>query len=139
MPPHAAAPPRAVLLLAAALLAAAPSAGAQPYASTRCPVPAGVDGYAVAVRAAAGARVDERFAAALADAAARRWEVPAPGRSRLPGVDGSLARLRTPEPLWADDWSPRARHTARLAVTLYRDGRAPSVAVTQASGDRAPS
>jgi outer membrane biosynthesis protein TonB len=97
-----------------------------------CPVPETVRGYPVTVRGAEG-----EYALALANAAARRWEVPSRRRANFQGLGQVLRnRIVPPEPRWADDWFPRAQHVARLAVTLYRDGREPAVSIERPSGDR---
>jgi hypothetical protein len=122
----------------ALLLAAAPARAQDesPYHAARCPVPAGVEGYPVTVRTADGARLDSAFAAALVDAVTRRWEPPSP-RRREYDVPGRVQRIDPPEPLWPDDWSPRAGHRARVAMTLYLDGRqAPALSILEGSGDR---
>jgi hypothetical protein len=101
------------------------------YHTEACPVPENVRGYPVSVRGADGA-----YAQALAEAAARRWEVPSRRRGTFQGLGRVRNRIVPPEPRWADDWFPRAQHVARLAVTLYRDGREPAVTVEKSSGDR---
>jgi hypothetical protein len=110
-----------------------PGAAAQEasYHTQACPVPATVRGYPVTVRGAEGP-----YAMALANAAARRWEVPSRRRATFPGLAQVRNRIVPPEPRWADDWFPRAQHVARLAVTLYRDGREPAVSIERPSGDR---
>jgi hypothetical protein len=106
------------------------------FHSPSCPVPAEVRGYPVTVVRVDGAPLDSAYAAALADAVARRWETPSPGRGRHPGLGRVANRVHTPEPLWADDWVPEDRHTARIAATLHRDGGVRAVVVEAASGDR---
>ncbi|HKP74847.1 MAG TPA: hypothetical protein VJT67_04855 [Longimicrobiaceae bacterium] len=96
-----------------------------------CPIPETVRGYPVTVRGA-----DGEYALALAHAAARRWEVPSRRRATFQGLGQVRNRIVPPEPRWADDWFPRAQHVARLAVTLYRDGREPAVSIERPSGDR---
>jgi hypothetical protein len=73
---------------------------------------------------------------ALAEAAARRWEVPSRRRASFQGLGEVRNRIVPPEPRWADDWFPGAEHVARLEATLYRDGREPAVRVERPSGDR---
>lgn len=115
--------------------AAHPQAGAASQAAT-CPVPAGVDGYPVAVEAPGVPEVGPDHLARLADAVARRWETPSPGRRQYAGLLHRVRRLRTPAPLWTDDWSPDDRHVASLAATLHRDGRVGAVTVLTRTGDR---
>lgn len=79
--------------------------------------------------------MDSSFAAALAEAVARRWLVPSPRRRDHVSPGERISRIVPPEPLWADDWLPTALHVARISATLYRDGRRPSARVTRASGD----
>jgi hypothetical protein len=133
--------PRRLLPLSAALaamLAIAPvRAQESPFVSRTCPVPAGMQGYPVWVRAADGAALDSAYARSLADAAARRWEPPSPRRRTFPGLDRLRERIQPPEPRWPDDWRPQARHAARVEVTLRRGARPGEARVTAASGDRA--
>ena len=68
---------------------------------------------------------------ALAEAVERRWEVPSPRRREHVAPDERLSRIVPPEPRWADDWFPTARHAARISATFYRDGRRPSARVAQ--------
>lgn len=129
--------PRLVPCAVAALVVgfAAPCVAAaqeSPFHTETCPIPANVRGYPVSVRGAEGA-----YAMALAEAAARRWEVPSRRRANIQGLGQVRNRIATPEPRWADDWFPRPQHVARLAVTLHRDGREPTVTVERQSGDRA--
>lgn len=119
---------------AAPLGAQAPEAS--PFQSPTCPVPAAVQGYPLTVRATGGPALDAAYATALASAAARRWETPSRARSRFPGAGRASVRLATPEPLWADDWSPGARHVARIAATLHRGGRVSRFEILQGTGDR---
>jgi hypothetical protein len=129
--------------LSAALLVALCHTGARAqedagsvFHTADCPVPANVRGYPVSVRSAGAEALAPTFAAALAEAAARRWEVPSRRRATFAGLAEVQGRIVPPEPRWANDWFPGAEHVARLAVTLYRDGREPSVQVVRASGDR---
>jgi hypothetical protein len=124
------------LLLFIASGAFAQDDGASAFHTAVCPVPAAVRGYPVAVRSAGADAPDPAFAAALAEAAARRWEVPSRRRASFPGLAQVRGRIVPPEPRWADDWFPGAEHVARLAVTLYRDAREPAVQVLRPSGDR---
>ncbi len=109
--------------------------GASPFHTAACPVPDGVQEYPVTVRYSDSARVDSSWAAALAEAVARRWEVPSPRRREHVSPGERLSRIVPPEPRWADDWFPTARHVARISATLYRDGRRPAARVVQPSGD----
>jgi hypothetical protein len=122
--------------LAAVTLAAAQARAQSPYQTSTCPLPADVQGYPVTVRADGSTAVDSAFARALADAVARRWEVPSQRRSGFGNLGSVHGRIVPPEPRWADDWSPGAEHTARMAVTFYRDGRAAAARVVRGSGDR---
>ena len=137
------APVRLPLVVAGVLLglAAGGPAGAQAretrFHTERCPVPVGVVGYPVTVRAADGAPLDGTYARALADAVARRWEPPSAGRGRHPGVERVHSRIYTPEPRWPDDWAPTERHVARLTVTLGRGGRARNIVWGEMTADRA--
>jgi hypothetical protein len=129
--------PRRVTRTVAAIIVgiAAPGLAAaqeSPFHTETCPIPPNVRGYPVSVRGAEGA-----YAMALAEAAARRWEVPSRRRASIQGLGQVRNRIVPPEPRWADDWFPRAQHVARLAVTLHRDGREPTVATERQSGDRA--
>lgn len=129
---------RHVLFTAACLLAAAPAAApAQdvPFTSATCPVPAGVTGYPVWVRAE-GAEVDSAYLHALASALARRWEPPSPRRGTFPGLERLRNRLQPPEPRMPDDWTPQARHTARVQATLAAGRRPGDPRIVQGSGDR---
>jgi hypothetical protein len=129
---------RRVLFTAACLLAATPAAApAQdaPFGSASCPVPAGVPGYPMWVRAE-GAEVDSVYLHALAGALARRWEPPSPRRGTFPGLERLRNRLQPPEPRMPDDWAPEARHTARVQATLSARGRPGEPRIVQGSGDR---
>lgn len=127
---------RPTLAAAAAVLVLSTAGAAQSaqadYHTDRCPIPETVRGYPVTVHGGG----DRAWAMALAEAVARRWEVPSRRRATFQGLGQVRNRVVTPEPRWADDWFPQAQHVARLAVTLYRDGRAPAVAVERPSGDR---
>lgn len=122
--------------LGVALLAASP-AGAQdsPFQARSCPVPQGMLGYPVWVRAADGTTLDSAYAHAVADAVARRWEPPSPRRRTIRGQGRLRDRLQPPEPRFPDDWRPQAEHVARTEVTLRRRGR-PDVRVAAPSPDR---
>lgn len=109
---------------------------ASPFRSPTCPVPDAVRGYPLTVRAAGDAALDSAYVAGVARAMANRWETPSRARSRFPGARRAAGRLVTPEPLWADDWAPEARHVARIAGTLHRDGRVTRFEILEASGDR---
>lgn len=123
-----------LLAVASRAIHAQASAGAG-FHTDACPVPADVRGYPVGVRGGTGA-LEPAYAMALAEAAARRWEVPSRRRASFSGLAQVRNRIVPPEPRWADDWFPGAEHVARLAVTLYRDGREPAVRVERPSGDR---
>ena len=125
-----------VLLALSAGGTAAQEDAASVFHTAACPVPANVRGYPVSVRSAGTDALDPAFAAALAEAAARRWEVPSRRRATFQGLAQVQGRIVPPEPRWADDWFPGAEHVARLAVTLYRDAREPAVQVVRQSGDR---
>ena len=134
---------RCLAALAAPLLLVSASRGAlaQENAETvfhtaTCPVPGTVRGYPVSVRGAGTEALEPAYATALAEAAARRWEVPSRKRAPSQGLGQVQNRIVPPEPRWADDWFPGAEHVARLEATLYRDGREPSVRVERPSGDR---
>lgn len=113
----------------------AQSPEASPFRSPTCPIPAAVRGYPLTVRATGGPALDSAYAAAMVSAMARRWETPGRARSRFPGAGRASVRLVTPEPLWADDWSPGARHVARIAATLHRDGRVRRFEILRSTGD----
>jgi hypothetical protein len=122
----------AALALALALTAADDALAQEiVYHTEACPVPENARGYPVSVHGVGG-----DYAQALAEAAARRWEVPSRRRGTFQGLGRVRNRIVPPEPRWADDWFPRGQHVARLAVTLFRDGRAPAVTVEKSSGDR---
>lgn len=106
------------------------------FHTAECPIPANVRGYPVSVRSDGGVLLDPAYAAALAEAAARRWEVPSRRRASFQGLQQVRDRIVPAEPRWADDWFPGAAHVARLSVTLYRDGREPAVRMDHPSGDR---
>lgn len=125
-----------LVALAHAAPIGAQSPEASPFRSPACPVPAAVRGYPLTVRATGGPVLDSAYAAGMARAMARRWETPSRARSRFPGARRAAGRLVTPEPLWADDWSPDARHVARVAATLHRDGRVSRFEILQGTGDR---
>ena len=130
--------PAAVLLSLFAGAGQARTALAQegsPFHTTTCPVPAGVQGYPVTVQAVDLSDMDSSYAAALAEAVARRWLVPSPRRRDHVSPGERISRIVPPEPRWADDWLPTARHVARISATLYRGGRRPSATVIRASGD----
>jgi hypothetical protein len=131
--------PLAAFACAATALAAAPL-GAQndaPFQMRACPVPASVQGYPVWVKTMGGAAVDSAWTRAVADAVARRWEPPSRRRGSLAGLNRLRGRIQPPEPRWPDDWTPSARHVARVEVTLRRGARPGEPAVTMPSGDRA--
>jgi hypothetical protein len=127
-----------VLLLASAGVRplAAQRATSSPFHSPSCPVPAGVAGYPLAVEVHDVVPADSAYAAAVAEALARRWETPSPMRGRQPGVAEVGRRLVPPVPIWADDWFPQAKHLALARATLHRDGGITGVEITSESGDR---
>jgi hypothetical protein len=134
---------RCLAALAAPLLLACASRGALAqgdaetvFHTATCPVPASVRGYPVSVRGAGTEALEPAYTMALAEAAARRWEVPSRRRASFQGLPQVQNRIVPPEPRWADDWFPGAEHVARLEATLYRDGREPAVRVERPSGDR---
>lgn len=120
-----------------ALLAASP-AGAQdsPFQARSCPVPEGMQGYPVWVRALDGTALDSAYARALVDAVARRWGPPSPRMRGYAGLGRMRQRLQPPEPRFPDDWRPQAEHVARMEVTLHRRG-GPDVRMAAPSPDRA--
>jgi hypothetical protein len=123
-------------------LAATPSVGqgrtrSLPFSTEICPIPAGVVGYPVWVRAADGSRLDAAFGRALAEAVARRWEPPSRGRGEYAGLSGLRRRVQPPEPRWPQDWLPSTGDTARVAVTLFRAAPPGPVQILSASGSRA--
>ena len=130
-------PSRAIALLC--VLAAAPAAAqtSSPFQTPMCPLPAETAGYPVWARAADGGALDARYAEALADAVARRWEPPSPGRRGYPGLERLSRRIQPPEPRWPQDWAPGAGDTARVAVTLFRGAPAGAPLLLSASGNRA--
>lgn len=111
--------------------------GRSPFVTERCPLPAGMLGYPVSVRAAEGGMLDAEFARALADAVARRWEPPSRGRSDYAGLSALRRRVQPPEPRWPQDWAPSVSDTARVGVTLFRTAPPGPVQLLSASGDRA--
>ena len=123
-------------------LAATPSAGqyrarSSPFSTETCPIPAGVMGYPVSVRAADGSMLGAEFGRARAEAVARRGSPPSRGRGEHAGLSGLRRRVQPPEPRWPQDWLPSARDTARVAVTLFRAAPPGPVQMLSASGNRA--
>jgi hypothetical protein len=102
----------------------------------RCPLPEGTLGYPVTALAADGVPLDSAFLAEVVRAAAYRWAVPSRRRERHVGWERIRNRVLTPEPLWAEDWKPAARHRARITVVIDRSGQARSRAHVEGSGDR---
>lgn len=128
---------RSLLTALAALIGATPAAAqSSPFQTKSCPIPAEVAGYPVWAQSAGGADLDPGYASALADAVARRWAPPSPGRGDYTGLRALRSRIQPPEPRWPQDWSPTARDTARLAVTLFRDARPGPVQLLSRSGNR---
>lgn len=123
--------------LAAAALAASPAAAQDsPFLTRACPVPTAVRGYPVWARAADGTALDSAWTRSVADAVARRWEPPSRRRGTFPGLIRLRERIQPPEPRWPDDWTPSARHVARVEVTLRRGDVPGEATVTTPSGDR---
>jgi TonB family protein len=120
--------------LAGAVAASSARAQESPFQARACPVPAGVEGYAVWVT---GDGVDAAYARALADAVARRWEPPSRRRASFDGLNRLRDRIQPPEPRFPDDWAPAAAHVARVEITLRRTGRPDEARVAASSGDRA--
>lgn len=106
-----------------------------PDVPAACPITPDQHGYPVSAVAIEPASLDSAFLTQMASAAAYRWRVPSPARLRLQGWERVSSRIRPPQPRWADDWRPRARHKARMIVTIYTDSRAPTVSVVENSGD----
>lgn len=127
----------APVLVIAALAAMPVTAQDSPFHTRACPVPAGVQGYPVWVRAADATALDSTWTRSVADAVARRWEPPSRRRGTFPGLNRLRDRVQPPEPRWPDDWTPEARHVARVEVTLRRGTRPGDAVVTAPSGDRA--
>ena len=122
---------RQVALVALVASAVNPRARAQ----EGCPVDPAA-GYPVTVSADAGTELDPAFLHQFAVAAAHRWRVPSRSRDTYRGWGSLRNRLLPPEPRWADDWKPEAKHQATLRVTLYHDGRAHSADPDPSSGDK---
>lgn len=126
------------LLAAAALVVGAgprvPLSAATP-ARDECPLAETARGYELAAAWDGSGTPDTAFLAAFAHAAAYRWQVPSRRRAQYTGWQRVRRRLLPPAPRWADDWKPEARHRAVLAVTLYRGGRSPELALLTRSGD----
>ncbi len=118
-----------IVLAAAALTTTATAAPAQQ------PCPGG--GYIVAAASADSlVALPQAFLDALARAAAYRWRVPSRARNDFTNWERVSRRTLPPEPRWADDWQPEARHRAVMVLTLYRDGRARAADPAPGSGDR---
>jgi hypothetical protein len=125
-----------LVAVAAALVAAPGDAQESPFTTRACPVPAGMQGYPVWVKAADGTTLDSGYARALADAVARRWEPPSARRRTFPGLNRLRDRIQPPEPRWPDDWRPAQSHLAAVEITLRRGRRPGEARVTAPSGDR---
>lgn len=108
---------------------AAERAGAQ-----SCPLPDGTLGYAVTALSADV--VDSAYLTTFARAAAYRWRVPSSRRGTHDGWERVANRLLTPEPRWADDWTPEAKHRAHLTLVVRRDGKVVLAGTPLLSGDR---
>lgn len=108
----------------------------RPAEAQRCPLPDGTLGYPLSAVARDSAPLDAVYLKAFATAAAYRWRVPSKRRSTYIGWERVRSRLRTPEPLWAADWKPEARHRARLTLVLHRGGRVTVAGPPVGSGDR---
>lgn len=102
----------------------------------RCPLPDGTLGYPLSAAATELGQLDSTFLRELASAAAYRWRVPSRRRTTYLGWDRVRRRLRTPEPRWADDWEPEAKHRARMTLVLHRGGRVAVAGPLAGSGDR---
>lgn len=94
-------------------------------------------GFPVFVSAADGSVADTAFLNGAARAIAYRWQVPSSRRGEFREWSRVLNRIIPPEPRWADDWIPGDEHTARMTVTLYRDGHVTGAAPSAVSGDPA--
>ena len=92
-------------------------------------------GFPVFVSVADGSVSDTAFLNGAARAIAYRWQVPSSRRGEFHGMARISNRIITPEPRWADDWIPGDEHTARMTVTLHRDGRLTGSATQTVSGD----
>jgi hypothetical protein len=119
----------AVLILLVGVLA-------RPAQAQRCPLPDGALGYPVSAVASDPGQLDAPFLEKMASAAAYRWRVPSRRRSTYIGWDRVRSRLRTPEPRWAEDWKPEAKHRARLTLVLHRGGGVTFAGPAAGSGDR---
>jgi hypothetical protein len=110
--------------LAAAAFLACEAAAQEParFHAEACPVPAGVEGYPVTVRAADGGALDSAYARRLAAAVAYRWQPPSARRTAFAGMRRIRDRIVAPSPRWPDDWRPTAEHAARVSVTLTPRG-----------------
>lgn len=128
----------AAVVLAGALSAggcasAGGSAASSPYLAS-CPAAAAAPGYPV-VATSDEPNVHPFWLESVANAAAYRWVVPSRVRGRHTQWRNVRSRVLPPEPRWADDWTPDARHSASLAVTLYRDGTTGTPVLERPSGD----
>lgn len=110
--------------------------GAKSVHSQKCPNVDPASGYPVAATFEGATASDSAWLAAVARASAYRWKVPSRRRDTYVGWERVRTRLLPPEPRWADDWSPEAKHRAGMRVMLFRDGRKPRAEITRPSGDK---
>lgn len=92
-------------------------------------------GYLLVATSSAESATPE-WLASVARSAAYRWTVPSRRRSLYVGWESVQRRILPPEPRWADDWAPQAKHQATVHLTVSRDGRSHQIALASGSGDR---
>jgi hypothetical protein len=119
-----------------AILALLAGVTGTPASAQGCPLPDGTPGYPLSALAGDSTPLDAAFLDAMASAAAYRWRVPSRRRTTYVGWERVRSRLRTPEPRWAEDWKPEAKHRARLTLVVHRDGRVAAAGPAEGSGDR---
>ena len=124
-----------LLPIAVACASSAGPIASSPYVA-ECPAAASTPGYPV-VAMTDQPDIHAFWLRTFANAAAYRWVVPSGVRGRHAQWRAVKQRVLPPEPRWADDWKPDARHTAVVAVTLHRDGRTSAPIIERPSGDRA--
>lgn len=69
-------------------------------------------------------------------AAVYRWRVPTQDRYRDSDLNRVQRWIMPSVPRWESDWRPDARHAARLAITLFRNGDVRLGSLRSESGDR---
>jgi hypothetical protein len=120
------------LLILATLLLVCPSLT---RAQQLCPNVDPEQGYPV-IATSPTPSADAEWLESVAHAAAYRWRVPSSRRNEYAGWERVRNRRLPPEPRWADDWGPDARHRAVVHLTLSRDPARSQLQLVSGSGDR---